>query len=148
MTKKETLEIMYDTFSEKERVSYSEFKKVLDLFNLKASEAISQGETLKTAIGYIQVIRTRRSVKTSTPNWEESNKLRKEIIEKGGTPYNKLKHPEGEEWLIFHTHPFVYKTQWNSVKYIKNSVFYNLKTYKHHRKRIAFHSKTGLLDLI
>lgn len=35
--------------------------------------------------------------------WNESNKRRKEIEERGGTPYNGDTAPDGEKWLVYLT---------------------------------------------
>lgn len=62
-------------------------------------------------------------------NWGESNKLKQEIIARGGTPYNELDAPHGEKWMIFHTEAYPYLNWIKGQGALQNSSsrFYSFK---------------------
>lgn len=149
MTKRETLKAMYESYLNKDKIDFKTFVSIIDNFNLKASEAIADGKQLRSVIGTIKVSRKARNTKKLFPDWKKSLEVKQEIINKGGVPYDKIKHSEGEMWLVFYTSPYVYKTIWNTFNTtIKNIDFYIYETYKDHRKRVSKNCTNGILELI
>lgn len=148
MNKFETLKHFYETFPKKERVDFNDFKKIIDFFNLRMSEEISKGHEIHTSIGIFKVLRNEKDLRISTPNWKLSNEKKKEILSRGGKPFNKRTAPDGEEWLVYHNEKYIYKTVWKRSKMVKFSPFYKFHSYKTHKERVAEMSRQGMLDLI
>lgn len=148
MNKSDSIKHFYNTFPLKDKISFKDFVEVLDSFNLKMSEEISKGEEVLTCVGIFKVLRNKKDLRISTPNWKLSNLKKKEILERGGTPYNAKTAPHGEEWLIYHEEGYIYKTVWKKSSMLKNHHFYKFHTYKTHRERVAEMSRQGALDLI
>lgn len=98
------------------------YKKIINKFNVKVIDKIIYDNyyfSINPLFGSIGVVQNEN--KNKRPDWGRSNKLRQQIIDKGGIPYLKdeaEKDPnyKGEEWLIYH--PAIdFFVQWHT-KYI------------------------------
>lgn len=63
------------------------------------------------SLGYIQIRYPNKNIDKPKVDWNESKKLKKEIIKRGGIPYNKDDHKlalstnteyKGEHWFVYH----------------------------------------------
>lgn len=142
MTRAESIEMFYKTFPSKDRCSETIFRKILDLFNLKASQAIAKGETLNLQIGKIKVVRTKRHSAFKIVDWGKSNAKKAEILKRGGVPYRKDISPEGEEWLIYYSEEDIFRSIFEPQPMAaKNTIIYAFKSYKDHSKRVSASSE-------
>lgn len=138
MTRAESRKHTYSMFPKKELVDEKTFHAVIELFNLKLSNAIADSKSIGTEIGYFSVVRNVKSDKRKVVDWATSNRNKREILKRGGIPYNKENAPDGEEWLVYHNNTSIFKTVFKpNLRMAKNIAFYNLKCYKDHRKRVA-----------
>lgn len=107
--------------------NYSTFRKVLKSFNLAAGDEILNGYALPMGkqLSRISIARVKRDWSNRLMiNWKESNELKAEILARGGTPMDK-DHPDGEEWLIYHTEDWYCRFYWQkSNARIKNRNYY------------------------
>lgn len=71
----------------------------------------NMGERLST----LEVVKVSRNFNNPRINWHESNKLKQEIIDEGGTPYSK-DNPEGEKWFVYYTDKWYCRFNWNKHK--------------------------------
>lgn len=84
------------------------YKKIISKFNAKVIDKIIYDNyyfSINPLFGSIGVVQNEN--KNLRPDWGRSNKLRQEIIDRGGIPYIKEeaeKDPnyKGEKWLVYH----------------------------------------------
>ena len=110
---------------------YWMFKEVVSRIAKKASDLIIQGGifNLGNHLGYIKIRKIFRSFKKSVVNWGESNQLKREILERGGTPKSK-DALDGEDWLIYYTNPWYLRWAWirrGGASIFKNQTVYEFK---------------------
>jgi len=138
MTRAESRKHMYNVFPKKNLADEKTFNSVIELFNLKVSNALAEGKSISTEVGFFSVARNIKSDKRKVVDWATSNRNKREILKNGGTPYNKESAPQGQEWLVYHTNTSIFKTIFKpNLKIAKNIAFFKLKCYKDHRKRVA-----------
>ena len=79
-------------------VTYTQFKFILSLFNKKAVDYILQGKTLNfhNRLGKLRIKRVKRNFNDKTVDWAETNKLKKQGINK----------------LVYYTDDFWYRWYW------------------------------------
>lgn len=108
-------------------ISIEIYKYVIKTFNKRIVEKILEGYkfNLGANLGFIAIKRLKRNHNRLSINWGASKKLKKEIIERGGIPYNKETAPDGEKWFVYYTddykHLWFWKRSWCTVK---NKSFY------------------------
>jgi len=97
-------------------VEYKIHKYIIDTFNLNMRTTILEGYTFNIGKG-LSSIRVQRKKRTKANiNWEESNKKKKEILERGGIPFNKTTAPDGEHWRVVFTTDEECWIFWNKAK--------------------------------
>lgn len=151
MDRAETIRQSYNSFKNRDKISFGIFNKVINKFNSKVSDQLCEGQELKTIAGTFRIIRTERQNKILAPDWKASNARKQRLIEEGKVPLHKDKAPNGEEWLVFFTHQDVYKTVWFKLSegiILRNGPYYKLKCYQPHQRKVARSAKAGLLDFI
>lgn len=102
-------------------LSYDLFKEIVSLFNQRLSERINRGYGFKMPYNLfkLEAVRATRLIKKSKKsgklllavNWGESNKIKAEILSRGGFLYEEYQDEQGvkigdnggEEWLVYHT---------------------------------------------
>lgn len=118
---KKDLKVVVDSDMDKDL-----FKEIIYRFNIKVSdEIIYKGYTFRPGFGIgncrIKKVATDRRIKKRL-NWNESNKLKKEILLKGGIPFKVTKRDEngkaledngGEKWFIYFNGAFDYLWHWS-----------------------------------
>lgn len=128
-------------FIEESKVAKDIFKEVIYRFNTKISdEIIYKGYIFRPGFGIgntrIKKVRTDTRVKKRI-NWNESNKLRKEILSRGGLPYAVIKRDElgralenngGEMWFVYFNTDFDYLWHWGKkTATVTNRVYYKFR---------------------
>lgn len=142
---KQLYQIDQELISLKEnQVHEKDFINFLYKFNEKVSDKIVyKGYVLKlgSGLGHIRIkkvdtvhnkngtLKTKKRI-----NWNESNKKKAEILNKGGIPFKVLTRDEkgkpltdngGEEWFIYHNNIFDYLWHWNKNRcLVLNSPYY------------------------
>lgn len=138
-------------------LSKQEYKDALAAYNKEGMRQVVEDAKHFPFGGYmggIQVVRQDRSYSSTANasiNWGESNKLKKEIIERGDTPKSK-EHPDGVPWLIrfsFDNNEYVL-IQWDNVTpALRSSIKYNrVLAYKFIATRGKVGVKTKLKEFI
>lgn len=130
-----------------EDIEYKLFAQVVREFNKKISIEILNGYKFHCwGLGIFEILRVPRKV--ATINWNASNKFRKELIEKGITPYDKRDHPDGQMWFQYFTDPWYYKWSWyktKATKYVTNSYYYTFTASFSNKRGIALVVKNNEL---
>lgn len=130
------------------------FKEIIYRFNTKVSDKIIyKGYVFRPGFGIgntrIKKIKTDMRIKKRI-NWDESNKLKKEIIARGGIPFKVTERDEngkaianngGEMWFIYFNTDFDYLWHWG--KKTANAV--NIPYYKFRPTKYNNTSKGGKL---
>lgn len=84
-------------------------------------------------------------------NWGLSNKIKKEIEEKGSIPYKEMRDTNGvvsnnggEKWLIYHDNPKVYSFHWSKgfrlggiTPIIEDMIYYKFKATWHNNRELT-----------
>lgn len=117
------------------------FKTVLNKFNTKISDKIiDKGYTYHLGFG-ISKIRIKKikcdNRRKKLINWNESNKKKKEILDRGGIPFAVIERDEfkrrisdngGEDWFIYFNTMFDYLWYWSKKRCtITNASYYKFK---------------------
>lgn len=117
------------------------FKTILNRFNIKISDKIiDKGYSYHLGFGIskisIKKIRCDNRQKKLI-NWNESNKKKREILDRGGIPYavterdelkRKIADNGGEDWFIYFNTMFDYLWYWNKKRCtITNAAYYKFK---------------------
>lgn len=94
-------------------IPYWMYREILSRTFKKVSNNIIFGEmfNLQNNLGYIRIKKIKRNYKKLVPNWGESNKLKASLIAEGKVPKDQ-DHPDGEEWLVFHSDPWYLRWAW------------------------------------
>lgn len=130
------------------------FKEIIYRFNTKISdEIIYKGYIFRPGFGIgntrIKKVKTDTRIKKRI-NWDESNKLKKEIIAKGGIPFKVIERDElgkaisnngGEMWFVYFNTMFDYLWHWG--KKTANAI--NIPYYKFRPTKYNNISKGGKL---
>lgn len=128
-------------------ISNKIFKIIIYSFNDKISdEIVNTGYALRlgSGLGLIRIkkvdaihnkdgsLRTKKRI-----NWNESNKKKAEIIERGGIPYQVLTrgedrkiltHNDGEDWFVYFNNRYDYLWHWNKNRcLVLNSPYYKFR---------------------
>lgn len=113
-------DIYLDYFNSGGTLSKSEFKNIVQDFNIHVMNAIiHEGGTLNMACGLskLSILRLKRNFKNLAVDWYESNKLKAKLLEQGKKLFDKATGL-GEEWLVYHTDLHYYRFYW-SKKFVK-----------------------------
>ncbi len=130
------------------------FKEIIYRFNTKISdEIIYKGYIFRPGFGIgntrIKKVRTDTRVKLRI-NWDESNKLKKEILSRGGLPFKVTERDElgkaianngGEKWFVYFHTDFDYLWHWGK----KTAKAINIPYYKFRPTKYNNTSKGGKL---
>jgi len=119
----------------KQIIDFSLYLKIVKSFNTKVINEIVNNNykfNIVPSFGAISVIKNENHRKRV--NWGESNKKKKEILERGGIPYVKadaesIENYQGEEWLSYHP-PIDFFLHWH-VKSRILPIYNYLKDYKY-----------------
>jgi hypothetical protein len=106
-------------------VTYKEYSFLVREFNLAIVDKIIQGYIFNMGYGISSISIKIKKRHKARINWNESNKLKQAILDRGGVPYNKEVSPEGEKWKVYYTedtYPYIY---WNKLTCsIENNRYY------------------------
>ena len=110
---------------EKNNISFEEYEFIIKKFNTKLTEKIIQGYIFKTCFGVQLQIIKRKRLKANI-DWNESNKIKKQLLLENKEVYNKETNPNGVKWFSFHTSDYVYYWYWKKNDCVlKNQVLYS-----------------------
>lgn len=120
--------------------TYKQFFEVLNEYHRGISEAIIKGysHSPNGQLGNFKILKDIRRRKTI--NWGESNKLKQNIIDTGGTPYNKETAPHGDMWFVLFEDNEYFKWIWDKttpVKFVKNSKYYVFRACTKNRRTVG-----------
>lgn len=104
---------LYKELKPESNIPYWMYKEVLSRVFKKVSNAVIFGNTfnLQNSLGCIRIKKIKRNYKKLVPDWGASNKLKKELIAQGKIPKDQ-DHPDGEEWMVFHSDPWYLRWAW------------------------------------
>tara|TARA_Y100001973_G_C5166274_1_gene316340 strand:+ start:975 stop:1448 length:474 start_codon:yes stop_codon:yes gene_type:complete len=99
---------------------YIDKKAFIDLcseFNILIVEHLLDGKPFKLGnnLSYIQIVRMNRDPRSPRVDWLESNKYKKELLDKSVKLYDK-ETGEGQKWQIYYTDEHYFKYYWNKGK--------------------------------
>jgi len=126
--------IKYEKDIKSKVITATIYKKIINKFNGKVIDRIIYDNyyfSINPLFGSIGVVQNEN--KNLRPDWGKSNKNKKRILDKGGTPYLKkdaesVSNYQGEEWLVYH--PSVdFFVQWHT-KYVAKKYNPILSDYK------------------
>lgn len=119
----------YDLFTKehgKKVLSFKEYIEILTMFNelfmtrvVETGKPVNMGEWL----GNVKIVRKKR--KALYPDWGQSNKMKQEILDRGGLPLENFKDENGvltgknnggERWVIYRTDDFYNQMIWERVE--------------------------------
>lgn len=119
-----------------EVMTEKKFRDVINLFNQKTLDRLindASAINMKSTLGFLYIQRVERTEGINgedkclrMPNWGESYKVKKELIEAGITPKDK-DHPDGENWIVFYDDEYFIRFAWsrrNGACRVKNHGFY------------------------
>lgn len=108
------------------------FREILGRFNeIVMERVIVEMETFDMGcnLSTLSIVRRKNRNKTPHVNWKKSNKLKAEILARGGTLYYPETSPDGERWLVFFNPKFYIRFYWKkSSCQIQNKTAYQFKT--------------------
>jgi hypothetical protein len=89
------------------------FKKILTLYNKKASDAIIAGKTLNlhNKLGYSQIRKIIPPTRSERIDWKESYEFKKELEAKGELTKSK-ETPTGSNWLVYKIQSYYLRWAW------------------------------------
>jgi hypothetical protein len=134
------------------KLGYEQFKSIIATFNYAVSQRVNEGYlfVLPHHLGTIKVIENKRKVKLSkrgdgvvaAVDWGTSNKIKAEILSRGGLPYREENGVGngGEKWLVYHTSPVYYTIIRVVDLQLKNHSLYEFKP--------TWHNQRGLQKII
>ncbi len=113
----------------------AQFSEVLKKYNTAfMTLAIEEGHKMSIGgtLGHIEVVkknRRKRGELCLQPNFPESNRIKAEIIARGGTPYESYRDEDGivignnggEKWLVYYTDPYWFDIKWMRYKFAGKS---------------------------
>lgn len=109
------------------KLTYAQFTLITKEFNHRFRDyIIATGATLSFggAMGGVKIVLKERRPRVSAKgekqfavNWGASLKLKKEIIARGGTPYNAETAPDGEKYMVYMTEGWVPYIKWAQSQY-------------------------------
>jgi hypothetical protein len=106
------------------------FKNICQDFNIHIMNHIiydhgtfDMGSNLST----INILRIKRNHNKPQVNWNESNKLKQQLLDEGKELYDP-ETGEGEEWLVYHTDPWYCRFYWKKFyAKVKNKSAYSFR---------------------
>ena len=121
-------------------LSYEKYKEVIFSFNKKIIEnLIKTGKSymLRSHLGFLSVVKYEKKFKLNengnlkgAVDWGQSNKLKKQILDRGGLPFENYKDDKGkiigdnggEKWLCYHLDPYTFGWSYTPDIYLTNGV--------------------------
>lgn len=127
-TKSHTLKAIHKDYNKKveEQISFETFSDICSEFNLAIVETLLDGHefNMQNNLGTLSIKRVDRDPRNLSVDWAETNKYKKELIDKGVKLYDSLTG-EGEKWQIYYTDKFYCKYHWAKTKCtVKNKMAY------------------------
>ena len=127
-TKSHTLKTIHKDFTTEtqDEISFNTFSDICSEFNLAIVEALLDGYefNMQSNLGTLSIKRVERDPRNLTVDWLETNKYKKELLEKGVKLYDSATG-EGEKWQIYYTDKYYCKYHWSKYKAkIKNKSAY------------------------
>lgn len=129
----------YKKYKEKGGIlDYSIFFRIMDAYFQKATDIIvSEGIALnmRSNLGFLSIVSRERKVVLKDNgqligaiNWDNSNKLKAQILKEGKVPLENYKDINGKiignnggvPWLCYHTEPIYYQWSYTPNIYLKN----------------------------
>jgi hypothetical protein len=122
---------MYAYFKDKNPttdIPYWMYNEILSRYNKKAADAVIFGEVLNlgNTVGRILIKKIRRRYDKLEVDWGASNIRKAELIAQGITPKDP-EHPEGENWILYHTDAWYARWAWqkrNGACKVRNQSVY------------------------
>jgi len=117
-------------------MSEAEFRDILYRFNQGVRDRLVNDAkviNMKSYMGFMYIQKIPRfsekfsSKSSRMPNWNESNKYKAELIDKGIQIKDK-NHPDGKNWIIYYTDDYYFRYCWSKKKgacRVKNHTFYS-----------------------
>ncbi len=104
-------------------ISYSIYKDITNSFNKYVSKELLSGHNVNLGFGLgklaIRIIEGKKGLDVKSINWSASNKKKKEILSKGGIPFNKKDAIEHEKLgKVYNGEPWCIKADINNYPYI------------------------------
>lgn len=108
------------------KVPYKVWFRVIKQFNTRISKAIiEEGYELHMGYGLTYIRIQKRIRKNPEIDNPASFQKRKEIVARGGIPYNEKTHPDGEKWRCYRTDRYKYEWYWSKKAIsVKNAYYY------------------------
>jgi hypothetical protein len=127
-TKSHTLRTIHKDYNEKaeEQISFKTFYDICSEFNLGIIDTILDGYefNMQNNLGTLSIRKVDRDPRNKSVDWAETNRYKKELIDKGVKLYDSLTG-EGEKWQIYYTDKYYCKYHWAKYKcLLKNKSAY------------------------
>jgi len=113
-----TFKDIYNSYiEENEYIDKSIFSDICHTFNMGIIEYVLEGKKFNMGnnLSTISIIRRDRDPRSPRIDWGESNKYKKELLDKGEEIYDHVTEL-GTKWFIYHTDEFYCKYYWNKGK--------------------------------
>jgi hypothetical protein len=93
---------------------YSEYREACSAFNEAVADSIVAGKVFNPGhnLGEISVVRIERNYDKPRVDWAESERLKAEILARGGTP-REAGEQDGEDWFVYFTDDWFCRFYWN-----------------------------------
>ena len=114
-----TLKDIYKDYikDSKNYVDKSIYNSIVQEFNIMIVDYILEGKEFNMGnnLSTLSIIRRDRDPRSPRLDWGESNKYKKELLDKGESLYN-AETGEGVKWHIYHTDEYYCKYYWRKGK--------------------------------
>ena len=113
-----TLTNIYDSYVvDKGLIDKTLFKNICSEFNVMIMDYILEGKEFNMGhnLSAISIVRKDRDPRSPRVDWGESNKYKKELLDKKESLYNQ-ESGFGTKWHIYHTDSFYCKYYWRKGK--------------------------------
>jgi hypothetical protein len=114
-----TLKDIYKDYikDSKNSVDKSIYNSIVQEFNIMIVDYILEGKEFNMGnnLSTLSIIRRDRDPRSPRLDWGESNKYKKELLDKGESLYN-AETGEGVKWHIYHTDEYYCKYYWRKGK--------------------------------
>lgn len=94
------------------RLSWKEYVFVIREFNNLIVDKIIAGYIFNMGYNAGSIFIKSKESSRLRIDWKESNRVKKELLEQGKIPFNKITAPEGEPWFKYHTEDKEYWWYW------------------------------------
>ncbi len=117
---------------------YKDFREIICAFNEEAMRQILDGRELNMGKGLsrLSIMRIERDFKRLVIDWENSNKLKAELLAEGEELFSK-DNPDGVKWFVFFTDDWYLRFYWEKKRCsLKNRSAYRLDITPNNKSRL------------